>query len=54
MREKEEIIENDKQVTKSQMEKGNKKSTNTNLEEIGESSEDEKNIKIVEITKKKF
>ena len=54
LREKEEIIENDKQVSKSQMEKGTKKSTNTNLEEIGESSEDEKNIKIVEITKEKI
>ena len=54
LREKEEIIDNDKQVTKSQIEKGNKKSINNNLEEIAESSDDDKNIKTVELTKEKI
>ena len=54
LREKEEIIDNDKQVTKSQIEKGNKKSINNNLEEIAESSDDDKNIKTMELTKEKI
>ena len=55
LREKEDIIENEKQLIKSQNEKNNKKSSiNNNLDEIAESSEDEKNIKVVELTKEKL
>ena len=54
LREKEDILENEKQIMKSQNEKNNKKSVNSNMDEIAESSEDEKNLKVVELTKEKL
>ena len=54
LREKEDIIENQKQVSKSQNDKNNKRSADNNLDEVAESSEEEKNDKIVELTKEKL
>ena len=55
LREKEEIIEDEKQNNdKFNIEKNNKRSTNSNLDEVAESSEDEQKAKVVELTKEKL
>ena len=54
LRDKEDPMENENKVNKSYGEKINKKSVNNNLDEIAESSEEEKNIKMVELTKEKI
>ena len=54
LREREELMGKEKQLSQNSGEKANKKSSNSNLEEIIESSEEEKNAKRSELTKEKL